>query len=71
VQEEICQLKSLLDAAYQELYGQPAMPTLASDTNDPAVAIDFDPKLAADAVEGRLQQRSRVMLQPCLTNSKN
>lgn len=68
-QDEVRQLKELLDSAYQELYGQPAAPTLACSTNHAAVAIDMD---SDDVTERRPQLRSRtVLLQPCLSNSKS
>ena len=71
LQEEVCRLKELLAAAYQELYGQPAAPTLAFDTDHTAVAIDLHSALAGDVVHNRPQQRTRaVLLQPCLTSSK-
>jgi hypothetical protein len=68
-QDEVRQLKELLDSAHQELYGQPAAPTLACSTNRAAVAIDMD---SDNVTERRPQLRSRtVLLQPCLSNSKS
>jgi hypothetical protein len=70
-QEEVRQLKALLNSAYQEMYGQAAAPTSALRTNHSTIEMDFDPQPAADTLQNRPQQPSRaVMLQPCLTNSK-
>lgn len=68
-QEVIRQLKMRLDSAYQELYGQPDIPSVASKTNQPAVEIEVDSKSGAvgRVSESRPQQLSRVMLQPCLS----
>ena len=68
-QEVISQLKMRLDSAYQELYGQPDIPSVASKTNQPAVEIEVDSKSGAVSrvSESRPQQLSRVMLQPCLS----
>jgi hypothetical protein len=67
-QEVIRKLQMRLDSAYQELYGQPDIPSVASKTNQP-VEIEVDSKSGAvgRVSESRPQQLSRVMLQPCLS----
>ena len=66
-QEVIRKLQMRLDSAYQELYGQPDVPSLASKTNHPAVEIEIDSK--SESKGSRPQLSRAITLQPCLSST--